>query len=337
MQLEEELSQAQENYEMDLTLKNTAYFRNVFLIALIGVFTIALLLWRNIFLKNRSAKRLDYKNKKLFELNQLIQVQNKEVEGKNDKLSEKNKQVKNSINYAKRLQDAILPTESELAECLPDHGVAYIPKDIVSGDFYWIKQTEDHVFFAVADCTGHGVPGALVSLIGHTALDRCIRELRLTDPGEILNNLSEIVESTFYSKTNSLCDGMDIVLCVWDKKKKITFAGAFNPLYLIREGNLSEIKGNKQPIGKYVHNNKFSSHEIQLRAGDSFYLFTDGYADQFGGERNKKLKYSRFKEYLIELNDKPTEVMRNELIERFENWRGNNDQIDDVCLLNVRF
>ncbi|MEX2379694.1 MAG: SpoIIE family protein phosphatase, partial [Vicingaceae bacterium] len=149
--------------------------------------------------------------------------------------------------------------------------------------------------------------------------------------------LSEMVEHTFSQKNHVVSDGMDMVLCVWNKKKKVTYAGAYNPLYLIRDGNLSVIKGNKQPIGKFVQRDRFTSHEIQLKEGDSFYLFTDGYADQFGGEKNKKMMYARFKEYLLELNNLPTEEMSKELIKRFNAWKGNNEQIDDVCLLNVRF
>jgi serine phosphatase RsbU (regulator of sigma subunit) len=286
-------------------------------------------------------KRLEEINKLKSEqterLEKEVAERTQEIREKSEMLSNKNKEIINSINYAKRLQDAILPANETLNQLLPEHGIVYLPKDIVSGDFYWIEQTESHVFFAVADCTGHGVPGAMVSVVGYNSLNRCIRELQLSDPAEILNHLTEMVEDTFSKQNKEVSDGMDIALCVWDRNKQLTYSGAYNPLYLIRNSELIETKANKQPIGKFVRRDPYSSHQLDLEKGDSIFLFSDGYADQFGGEKGKKLKYARFKDYLVELNQKSASEMSEELTQRFHVWRGNNEQIDDVCLMNVRF
>lgn len=287
--------------------------------------------------------------KRLEEINQLkseqterlekeVAERTQEIREKNDILSTQNKEIINSINYAKRLQDAILPAKETLDQLLTEHGIVYLPKDIVSGDFYWIEHTDDQVFFAVADCTGHGVPGAMVSVVGYNSLNRCIRELALTDPAEILNHLTEMVEETFSKQNKEVSDGMDIALCVWDKAKNtLSYAGAYNPLYLIREGELLETKADKQPIGKFIKREHYTSHQVNLQKGDSIYLFSDGYADQFGGEKGKKLKYARFKKYLLELNQLEAGKMAEKLENRFHEWRGENEQIDDVCIMNVRF
>jgi serine phosphatase RsbU (regulator of sigma subunit) len=277
------------------------------------------------------------KNEQNQKLEQQVEERTEEISRQNDVLSSQNREIINSINYAKRLQDAILPADATLEKQLPDYGIVYLPKDIVSGDFYWIETTKDHVFFAVADCTGHGVPGAMVSVVGFNALNRCIRELHLTDPGEILDHLTQMVEETFSKKKTEVSDGMDISLCVWDRKDKLSFAGAFNPLYLIRDGELIETKGDKQPIGKFIKRDSFSTHKVKLQKDDTIYLFSDGYADQFGGPRGKKLKYLKFKEYLLELYREDGESMSKELVKRFHDWRGDNEQIDDVCIMKVRF
>lgn len=279
----------------------------------------------------------ELKSQQTEKLEKEVAERTQEIREKNDMLSTQNQEIINSINYAKRLQDAILPSDESLNQLLPEHGIVYLPKDIVSGDFYWIEHTDENVFFAVADCTGHGVPGAMVSVVGYNSLNRCVRELQLTDPAEILNHLTEMVEETFSKQYKTVSDGMDIALCVWNKKDLLTYAGAYNPLYLIRKGELIEIKADKQPIGKFIRREKFTSHQLKIQDNDSIYLFSDGYADQFGGEKGKKLKYSKFKEYLLELNDVDAHNMSEELIRRFHDWRGSNEQIDDVCLMKVRF
>tara|TARA_R110002096_G_scaffold169779_2_gene341489 strand:+ start:10638 stop:12725 length:2088 start_codon:yes stop_codon:yes gene_type:complete len=277
------------------------------------------------------------KIKQTEELESQVKERTKEISDKNLILSQQNKEIINSINYAKRLQNAILPSKVLFENCFKEYGLLYLPKDIVSGDFYWLEKTKTHVFFAVADCTGHGVPGALVSVVGYNALNRCINELKLTNPAEILDQMTIFVEETFSKNQNTVSDGMDMSICSWDYKDKVEFSGAFNPIYLIRNEELIEIKGNKQPIGKFIKREPFTKHEINLIKGDSLYLFSDGYPDQFGGERGKKLKYSEFKNYLLEFNKQPANTMETFLKKRFDEWKNVEEQIDDVCIMNIRF
>lgn len=279
----------------------------------------------------------ELKSKQTEELEKQVKERTSEISEKNSILSQQNKDIINSINYAKRLQDAILPPETLSQSSFKDSAILFRPKDIVSGDFYWIEKTSDFVFFAVADCTGHGVPGAMVSFVGYNALNRCINELKLTDAEKILDQMTIFVEKTFSKNKNSVSDGMDISLCIWNRKNHLQFAGAFNPLYLIRNEELIEYKGDKQPIGKFEKRAPFTKHEIQLEHGDSIYLFSDGYPDQFGGERGKKLKYSNFKKYLLELDALASNSICETLNQRFEEWKGKEEQIDDVCVMNIKF
>jgi len=288
-----------------------------------------------------ATKRLEEVNKlksrQTKELEEKVKVRTEEISTKNKILSSQNKEIINSINYAKRLQEAILPSMESFESQFKDSGILFLPKDIVSGDFYWLEGNENHLFFAVADCTGHGVPGALVSVVGYNALNRCINELKLSDPAEILDQMTVLVEQTFSKNQNTVSDGMDICLCVWDYRETIEFAGAFNPLYLIRNNELVELKGNKQPIGKFIKRSPFEKHQLKVQPGDTLCLFSDGYADQFGGKKGKKLKYANFKRYLKELSELPASKMTKKLKQRFDQWKGNEEQIDDVCLMLVDF
>lgn len=287
-------------------------------------------------------------NERLQEVNELKQAQTEKLEKQvaertaelrtaNDELSEVNKEIINSINYAQRLQNAILPSQKLFVQTFKDSMVLNKPKDIVSGDFYWMEEADGMVFFAVADCTGHGVPGAMVSVLGHNSLNRCINEFELRDAGKILDTLTELVEKTLNKYDSRVNDGMDIALCVWDKKNKLQYAGANNPLYLFRDGELIETKADKQPIGRFENRIPFTNHNFDLLEGDSIYLFSDGYADQFGGEKGKKLKTSNYKKLLHKIDSNSSENIKTELDRFYEEWRGKEDQIDDVCIMNVKF
>jgi len=253
-------------------------------------------------------------------------------------ISEKNKHITDSINYAKRIQDAILPTDHTVKTMLPDAFVLYKPKDIVSGDFYWMTEKAGKLFFAVVDCTGHGVPGAFVSIIGYNGLYRSVNEFGLTKPSEILDKLNELVEETFgQNNETQIKDGMDIALCSYNPKtRELEFAGANNPLYIISKGNFSEIKGDKQPIGAFDHRKKFSNHCVTLKKEDAIYIFSDGYADQFGGAAKKKFKYNQFKAMLTGLNGMPMLEQRENLNTTITNWMGDIEQLDDICVIGVR-
>ncbi len=262
-----------------------------------------------------------------------------------------NNEIVDSITYAKRIQEAILSSTVIFDKLFPESFIYYQPKDIIAGDFYWIETgfnqsnetDKDLVFFATADCTGHGVPGAMVSVVCSNALNAAIREYKLTDPGQILNKASDIVVDQFNKSTtasiSNIRDGMDIALCALNKQtNELHFAGANNPLWILRkdENVFEEIKATRQAVGKIEKPMPFKSNAIQLHSGDQIYLFSDGFADQFGGEKGKKMMKRRFKELLISNGKEPMKTQELKLSNYFNAWKGELDQIDDVCVMGVR-
>ena len=253
-------------------------------------------------------------------------------------LEYRNKEVTDSITYAERIQKSILPSNRLIQNYFPNSFVVYLPKDIVSGDFYWVEQKGDKVFFAVVDCTGHGVPGAMVSVIGQNSLNRVLNEFNITEPAKMLDKLNELVEEVLSRSGSDIRDGMDIALCSLDKSAmKLEYAGANNALYVLPDGQgLLEYKANKQPIGRFENRFPFTNHEVKLKEGDQVFLFTDGIADQFGGPFGKKFKYKKLKELLLSLQHKNPSEQKNGVIGSFFEWKGKLDQIDDVCVFGVR-
>lgn len=249
--------------------------------------------------------------------------------------------ITNSIRYASKIQESILPEHKVFTEYLPLSFILYLPKDIVSGDFYWIEKKDDKILFAAVDCTGHGVPGAFISIIGHYGLNRAVNEFALRQPAEILNKLNEIVNSTIRQtyEESSIRDGMDIALCSLDLNKNILeYAGAHNPLYIVRNKKIVEVKADKKPIGQFIgdETGMFRNNVIELQKDDQIYIFSDGFADQFGGESNKKFKYSSLKNLLVSVNDKPMDEQRKILIETIQSWMTGIEQIDDICIIGVK-
>lgn len=287
------------------------------------------------------------KQKEIAESRRLIAEEQREIISVQKHLVEdKQKEILDSINYAQRLQQAILPPKSLLENSFDEYFLMYKPKDIVAGDFYWLEKIEkdnnEIIFFAVADCTGHGVPGAMVSMVCHNALTRCVKEFEIYDPASILNKTREIVIETFSKSENDVKDGMDISLAVIIKEKNtskrtLQWAGANNPLWILQQHEVIEITADKMPIGKYDDLNPFTTHELEINPGDQLLLFTDGYADQFGGPKLKKFKYKPLKEMFVESKDLSVDDKKILFIKTFENWKGNNEQIDDVCVLGVKF
>lgn len=258
----------------------------------------------------------------------------------NSLIEEKNKNITDSIHYAKRLQNAILPTEQTIRESLKEHFILYQPKDIVSGDFYWVSHLNGKSIVAAIDCTGHGVPGALLSIVGHNAINQSINEHGLTSPAKIMDHMNTTIKSVLQQdKGNDIKDGMDMALCCIDySSKTIEFAGANNPLYLIRGGKLEIIKGSKLTVGSISEtvNVGPENHQIQLAEGDVLYLFSDGYADQFGGSENKKFKSSRMQQTLLDIYKLSMNDQKTALMKAFEEWKGNNEQVDDVLVIGIR-
>ncbi|MFT4601762.1 MAG: transcriptional regulator with GAF, ATPase, and Fis domain [Arenicella sp.] len=253
-------------------------------------------------------------------------------------IEEKNKHITDSIIYAKRIQDATLPSIGKVRSYLDDAFVLFKPKDIVSGDFYWVEQVGDTVLFSVVDCTGHGVPGAFLSLIGHNSLNQIVNELNIIEPAKILYQLDKIVYKTLQNnlEETNIKDGMDMAICAYNKKTKVLhFSGAYNPLYMIRNNVMMEIKGDKIAIGSGQTERQYKNEEIQMQTGDCIYLFSDGYADQFGGERGKKFKYSRFKDLLVTHHKQPMMRQHDILDMCIDDWQGDLEQLDDICIIGV--
>jgi serine phosphatase RsbU (regulator of sigma subunit) len=256
-------------------------------------------------------------------------------------LAATNKDITDSIIYAQRIQNAFIPTEEEIADKFDDAFVLYKPKDIVAGDFYWLTENKGSTYLAVADCTGHGVPGAMVSVVCHNALEEAIERAELSDTGHILDKTREFVIDRFSKEDSAINDGMDIALIKAEYTEardrcQIQFSGAQNPLLLVCDGKLELIKGNKQPIGAYQDMKSFDNHEFELKKGDLIYLFSDGFIDQFGGENGKKLKSKKFKEILLASSQESMKNQLNAINQALINWKGDFEQLDDICVIGIK-
>ena len=289
-----------------------------------------------------------YRNKNLKQINTLFKERQSvmvELERQKEELMLKNKSITDSINYAKRIQDAILPPIDSFKSFLPDSFILFMPKDIVSGDFYWINETKNKTFVAVVDCTGHGVPGAFMSIIGIELLRNITNIEGVDDAAEILNRLSISIHETFTAGVNinqggvKVKDGMDVAFCVIDKEYNILqYSGAFSNLYLLRDGKIIEVKGDRYSVGMASDTGHllFSSHYIPIQPDDMIYIFTDGYVDQFGGPEGKKFKFRRFRHLLLTIHKMPLEQQRKHLYDSMMEWKGDNEQVDDILIIGIR-
>jgi serine phosphatase RsbU (regulator of sigma subunit) len=287
-----------------------------------------------------------------------IEAQRDKIEAQRDLLVKQKKDITDSINYAQRIQDALLPSQTYIRNLLSEFFIIYRPRDIVSGDFYWIKEIHNRLVFIGADCTGHGVPGGFMSMLGVTLLNDLIHPDNLDHPDKILDQLRVKVKEmlTQNGKIGEQKDGMDMAIAIMDRtSSQLRFAGANHPLYLIRNKNgtdngslapylsmqnnnyiLYELKGDSQPIGVYWEENGFHSHVVDLRNQDTFYIFSDGFIDQYGGELRKKFKTANFKKLLLSLQTESMESQRQHIEDAFISWKGNYEQIDDVCVIGVK-
>ncbi len=272
-------------------------------------------------------------------------IDKKKIEAQKELLSKINQSLTDSIYYAKRIQESILPDEKTIKSALPDSFIYYRPKDLVSGDFYWFFNKDDKLYVAAVDCTGHGVPGAFMSIIAYDMLKSIVTTTELTCPAMILDQLSKEVITTFKkdeegfdTRRQSVNDGMDIALCVIDKKnRKLTYAGAYNPLYLVRNNEIFVYKGDRFAIG-YMSNTElhYSKHELTIEPNDIFYIFSDGYVDQFGGVEGKKFKYRRFRHLLLNIHKLPADDQKAILHQKLEEWMGNYEQVDDIIIMGMK-
>jgi serine phosphatase RsbU (regulator of sigma subunit) len=269
---------------------------------------------------------------------EIERLKNIELKKAHDEIATQNREIMHSIKYARRIQQAILPSAQRWKSEFPNSFSIFIPRDIVSGDFYWLKKKGQKVLFSVVDCTGHGVPGAMLSMVGYNGLNQLVDRLNITKPSYLLDNLCGFMSLAFRSDEHDIKDGMDMAMCCYNKENfTLEYAGANNPLYLIRKGELIEYKANKQPIGNYSELSSFDNHVITLEDRDRVYLLSDGYADQFGGPNLRKFKSGTLKKLLIDIQDQPMEKQQQILSGRFEEWRGDYFQVDDVCLIGIEF
>ena len=319
-------------------------------------------------------KRLEERNTLIDEINVKLEQQvlerTKKIEEQNVKLEVINEEIVSSIKYAKRIQEAILPANDHVKSLIPNSFIYYLPKDVVSGDFYFVEKTlttndsaSVYTLIGAVDCTGHGVPGAFLSIVGNNLLTESLTELGVNSPAEALDFLNVGLSKTLRqhpSHDEAVRDGMDISLCaISEDRSHLMFAGAKNPIYIVRQKDehdnyiipdqaelrietknlvLFEIKGDSHPIGNYFDNTlrPFTNHKIDLFEGDVIYLFSDGYADQFGGPREKKFTYGRFRELLIKISQLPANEQEVKVHEALVNWQGDTWQLDDILVIGIK-
>ncbi len=267
-------------------------------------------------------------------------LSSKNHQNTNSLIEKRETDLADSIRYASYIQQAMLPSQKELNRHFPQNFVLNLPRDIVSGDFYWIYRSKNKIIFCVADCTGHGIPGAFMSVLGISVLNQIVLSHKNISAGSILDLLREHVMKSMH-QTGSMGeqqDGMDIALAILDTtNQQLQFAGAFNPLYIVRKGSLTKYNGDRMPIGiDPLEERPFKNHEISIEPEDMIYLFSDGFVDQFGGDEGKKFKHNTFRELLINASELDINVQKETIYETFMNWKGNHPQVDDVLLLGIR-
>ncbi|NPA44986.1 MAG: tetratricopeptide repeat protein [Chlorobi bacterium] len=321
-------------------------FIGALIIAVISVLSYKRKQKANILLKAQK-EEIEHQKIELEQSNEEILAQRDEIETKNILITEqrdialKQKQeITDSIHYAQRIQEAVLPNRKMFVNYIEDYFILFKPKDIVSGDFYWMTRVDDKLIVTAADCTGHGVPGAFMSMLGVTFLNEIVNKDKVLQPSKILDRLREKVISSLHQEDGETKDGMDIAIAVIDTtKKELQFAGAYNPLYLIKKGEneITKIKADRMPIGIHLKMNvNFTNHVIPYNSGDVIYLFSDGYVDQFGGEKGRKLKSKKFQELLLNIKDKPMAEQK-EILDKFLlKWRGDLEQLDDIIVIGLR-
>lgn len=279
-------------------------------------------------------------NDQLEERKEELQINLEVISDLNNQLKKKNKAITASINYARRIQETILPSEGEMSALLKDYFILYKPSNIVSGDFYWIHVNGNYDILAAIDCTGHGVPGGFMSMLSYSLLNDVVQNNKIESAGHVLNLLKEKLTLSLHQSNEKFTqsDGLDISLCLFDKQRsKVQFAGAYMPLIIIRNHEIIQIKGDRMPIGRFFKEKpSFTNHEIAIEANDVFYLYSDGYHDQMGGPDKKRFLTSRLKNRLLEVNQMPFDKQKAILDQTIEDWKGHLDQIDDIMVLGFK-
>jgi serine phosphatase RsbU (regulator of sigma subunit) len=292
-------------------------------------------------------KKVEERTREVVEQKEEIETQKEEIEAQldlatlqRDTITNQKDLIMDSIHYAERIQSAILPPVQILNDYLSDHFILFNPRDIVSGDYYWAREKDQKLLVAVADCTGHGVPGGFLSMLGISSMNEIVNRSRELNPGKILEQLREVVIASMHQtgSRDEAQDGIEIALCVIDlKRKSMEFAGANRPLYLVRNGSVEHIRPDRMPIGIYDQETvSFTNHTIKLKKGDSIYLFSDGYVDQLGGPLRKTFRVINFRKLLLEIQDQPMEKQKAILVKKLADWQGEVEQIDDVLVMGIK-
>jgi serine phosphatase RsbU (regulator of sigma subunit)/Tfp pilus assembly protein PilF len=335
-----EFEVAKKQAEVDVLRKN----KLIQLIVIIGLVLVILLAIGLILVYYYSLKRSQKLTTALDERRILLEKQGQELKERREELMQQKEEIISSINYAKRIQSAILPPQWYINEILNKNFIFYKPKEIVSGDFYWIKRVKSYTILVSADCTGHGVPGAFMSMLGISLLNEIVERRGITQANQILNEMREQIKQSLRQVGNEAepKDGMDIALCVIDNNNNMMqFSGANNPLYIIKNNNgeseFKEIIADQMPVGFYLSNEEsFSNHEIKLNTGDTFYIFSDGYIDQNGGDENQRFNSSKFKKLLIDIHEQPMTRQKAILEQTLKDWMGEHSQRDDILVIGVK-
>lgn len=332
-------------------IKQQTIFRNLLITILGAVIIIICLVIYAYVQKRKDNKKIREQNKfildaneELKQLNEEITTQKEEIESQRDHVMQQKQEITDSINYAQKIQSAILPPEAYITELLHDHFILYKPRDIVSGDFYWTKQINEYIIVVAADCTGHGVPGAFMSMLGISFLNEIVQRREITKASEVLNELRKQIKQSLrqHGETEESKDGMDMAFLALNKKTNIVqYAGANNPLFLFRDkdesSELIEIPADKMPVGIHFGKEKsFTNQEIQLEIGDTLYIFSDGYPDQIGGPKGKKFMKKNFKTLLESIQEKSMKEQKDILEETLTNWKQDYEQVDDILVMGIR-
>jgi len=289
--------------------------------------------------RDRAIEKLKSRNDKIKTQHNQLKYQKNQLDNSYKELNYINEQITSSIEYAQKIQEAVLPESEYMNSIFPDSFVIYKPKDIVSGDFYWMKQIKNFVIIVAADCTGHGVPGAFMSMMGVSFLNEIIISTRLDNAGETLDKLRKKVKTSLHQtgKAGEAKDGMDISICMFEVKHKfLMYAGAYNPLYMIRNGELSQVKGDRQPIAIHPTEKDFTNNTIYYEENDRFYMFSDGYIDQIGGPNIKKFKSKKFQQLILDNHQKPMIEQRQILEDNLKDWQGKEEQVDDILVIGIK-
>jgi serine phosphatase RsbU (regulator of sigma subunit) len=326
------LKQEKEIQELDVA--KTKLIKNGFIIGFILILIIAFIIYNRYKLKQKANTKLEQQKVEITRQHNELNIAYEQIENKN-------KDITDSINYAKRLQEAILPT-AEFERTFRENGfILYKPKDIVSGDFYWMWRKHNLIYIAAVDCTGHGVPGAFMSIVGYNLLNQAVKEHEISEPAKILNEINKGITDTLrqYEEESTVRDGMDIALCCINTDTlELQYAGAYNPIWIISDGIFQEVKADKFPIGMFVgeKTNSFTNNSIQLKKGDQIYLYTDGYADQFGGPKGKKFKYKQLQELLLLNSHRPMPQQLTILKHVILEWKQGLEQVDDILVMGIK-